>query len=137
MPLLMRQLKRPQAYLSVTSSYLPGLNLYPMLTSVLTSFRLHRVAITADVSKMFREVGLDPGERNFHCFLMRNESGDIADYRMKRLTFNVKSSPSLATVVLLHHADRSPLGPDGFLRGPLLDRSTHRRRSSYDSGATL
>ncbi len=54
---------------------------------------------------MFREVGLDPGERNFYRFLMRNESEDLADYRMKRLTFGVKSSPFLATMVLLHHAD--------------------------------
>ena len=54
---------------------------------------------------MFREVVLHPDERDYHRFLLRDEKGDILDCRMKRLTFGVKSSPFLATRVLLKLAD--------------------------------
>ncbi len=91
--------------MSLNNQLLAGPNLYPLLTSVLTSFRLHKVAITADIGKMFREVSLDLVERDLHRFLMRNDEGVIMDHRMRCLTFGVKSSPFLATMVLLQHAE--------------------------------
>ncbi len=92
--------------ISLNDQLFVGPNLNPLLTSVLTAFRCHRIAVTADISKMFREVELDPIERNFHRFLMRTDNKLITDYRMRHLTFGVKSSPFLATMVLLEHAER-------------------------------
>ncbi len=49
---------------------------------------------------MFREVGLNNSDYDMHRFLHRDRSGVIQDYRMKRLTFGVTTSPYLASQVL-------------------------------------
>ena len=85
---------------SLNDQLLSGPNLYPWLSSVLLCFRLHQVAFTADISKMFWEIALNEEKWNFHRFLMRNDNGHLQDFRMKRRTFGVKSSPFLATQVL-------------------------------------
>ncbi len=79
--------------------------MYPLLTTVLTRFRLHPIAVSADISKMFWEILLDESDRDLHRFFLRDEEGNIVDHRMKRLTFGVKSSPYLATQVLLQIAE--------------------------------
>ena len=74
---------------SLNNAFLSGHSL-----SVITKFRKHPVAISGDISKMFREVGLLQQEKDIHRFLHREvDSGKIADYQMTRLTFGVKSSP--------------------------------------------
>jgi len=77
-----------------------GPSLYPKLTSVLLKFRQWKIAFSADVSKKLREIALAPTEHDFHCFLARDESGAIVDYRMCQLTFSIKSLPYLASAVL-------------------------------------
>ena len=47
---------------SLNDQLLPGPSLYPMLTSVLNKFRLHPIGMSADISKMFREVGLNEAD---------------------------------------------------------------------------
>ncbi len=86
--------------ISLNDTLLPGPNLYPPLPDVLTRFRRHNIGMTADVSKMFREILLNPEEKDLHRFLMRATNVSILDCRMNRLTFGVKSSPFLATQVL-------------------------------------
>ena len=76
---------------------IPGPSLYPSLSTVLNRFRCYRIGLSADISKMFCEVVLNREERDLHCFFMRSESGDLEEWRMKRLTFGVTSFPFLAT----------------------------------------
>ena len=85
---------------SLNDTLLPGPSLYPLLSSILTKFRLPLIGMSANISKMFREVGLQEGERDYHRFLLRNQAGDIQDWRITRLTIGVTSSPYLATQVL-------------------------------------
>lgn len=85
---------------SLNDQLLPGPSLYPRVWSIINQFRCPAVAMTADISKMYRQVGLNPEERDFHRFLDRDELGLIRDYRMTRLTFGVSSSPFIATQVL-------------------------------------
>ena len=85
---------------SLNDQLLPGPSFYPLLTNVLIHFRSKPVGLSADISKMFREIELHPEERDFHRFLVRGEGGELVDARMTRLTFGVKSSPFLATQVL-------------------------------------
>ena len=89
---------------SFNDQLLPGPNLYPPLTDVLIRFRCHSSAVSADISKMFREILLNAEERDWHRFLFRAADNTIRDARMKRLTFGVKSSPFLATQALRRHA---------------------------------
>ena len=49
---------------------------------------------------MFREVLLHPEDRDLHRYLARDEYSQITDYRMKRVTFGVTSSPFLASSTL-------------------------------------
>lgn len=92
--------------ISLNDTLKPGPNLYPQLTDILLKFRTHVIGISADISKMFREVKLHPSERDAHRFLLRDESGQLKDMRMKRLTFGVRSSPYLATQVIRHLAEQ-------------------------------
>ncbi len=91
---------------SLNDLLLPGPNLYPRIEDILINFRLHLIAFSADISKMFREILLNPSEYDLHRFLTRNASGTIVSLRMTRLTFGIKSSPFLASQVLLHLAER-------------------------------
>ena len=84
---------------------LHGPSLNPMLTSVLYKLRLHPIGMSADISKMFREVGLNEADRDYHCFLFRAYSGDLEEWKMARLTFGVTFSPLLASSVLRQVAD--------------------------------
>jgi len=77
-----------------------GPNLYPALPDVIVRFRQFKVGMTADISKMFREVLIHPQERDLHRFILRQDDDSLVDCRMKRLTFGIKPSPFLATQVL-------------------------------------
>ena len=91
---------------SLNDTLIPGPSLYPKLTTILNRFRRHNIGLSADVSKMFREVVLDPAERDYHRFLMSDpNSQEVKTYRMKRLTFGVTSSPFLASKVLQQVAE--------------------------------
>ena len=90
---------------SFNDCLLPGTNLYPALLDVLIRFRFHQITLSADISKMFREILLNPGERDGHRFLVRTSDNAIKDARMVHLTFGIKSSPFAATQVLRLQAD--------------------------------
>ncbi len=55
---------------SFNEQLLAGPSLLPNIADVLLPFRLHRIAFSADISKMFREIQLHPSERNYHRFLL-------------------------------------------------------------------
>ena len=44
-------------------------SLYPYITIVVIQFRRHNLALTADISKMFREIVLHRDEYDFHRFV--------------------------------------------------------------------
>ncbi len=110
---------------SLNDLLLTGPNLYPLLTTILVKFSLHRIAFSADINKMFRGIALQPQDRDLHRFLLHDDQGQIRDYRMKRLTFGVKPSPFLATKVLHHLAefnkDTHPLASHSILTSFYVD----------------
>ena len=85
---------------SLNDQLLAKPNLYPPLVPILVNFRMKVVGMSADIGKMIREIALDPGERDYHRFLLTAEDGQIEDWRMLRITFGVAPSPFLATRVL-------------------------------------
>ncbi len=82
-----------------------GPNLYPPLADILVKFRRHAIGFSADISKMFREILLNPEHRDLHRFVLREPTGSIVDCRMERVTFGVNCSPYLATQTLRFIAD--------------------------------
>ena len=106
---------------SLNDTLLPGPSLYPPLTTLLLKFRTYNIAVSADIAKMFWEISVHPEDRDFLRFLVRNDKGQVEDWRMTRVTFGVTSSPFLATASLrqagLDHADEhftAKLIPDTF-----------------------
>ena len=76
-------------------------------------FTVYRVALTGDISKMYREVQLCSSDRQLHRFLWRaNTSDQIRDYCMNRVTFGMAASPYLAVRTLqqaaIDHGSSSP-----------------------------
>ncbi len=66
---------------------------------------MHKIGMSADISKMFREIGLAEPDRDLHRFLHENSDGQIQDWRMCRVTFGITSSPFLASKALLQVAE--------------------------------
>ena len=79
---------------------------------MLNRFRLHIIGMSADISKMFREVGLAVSDRDLHGFFLEDSSGYLEEWRMCRVTFGITCSPFLASKVLLqiaeHHSQQYP-----------------------------
>ena len=100
--------------------------------TILLRFRLHPIARTADISKMYWAVHLDPSDRDLHRFLWREHLTEpIRDYRMTRVTFGVLSSPFLAVQTLQQVAKdfchlyptAGPLVTEAFYVDDLLTRA--------------
>ena len=74
-----------------------GPTVHPSLIDVLIRFRMHRIALVADISKMYRAIELPLPDRDFHRFVWRSKPGDtLKDCRMTRVTFGVSSSSLVA-----------------------------------------
>ena len=83
-----------------------GPTLHPTLDKILIKFRTYRVAVSGDISKMYREVLLSPPDRQLHRFLWHPTLDQpIRDYCMERVTFGVAASPYLAVRTLQQAAE--------------------------------
>ena len=84
---------------SLNDTLLVGPTVHPRLVDVLIRFRLHRVALTTDVSRMYRAFHLTPSDRDLHRFVWRSDPNhELQDYRMTRLTFGVHASSFIANM---------------------------------------
>ena len=99
---------------SLNDQLLVGPTVHPPLVDVLMRFRLYQVALSSDVSRMYRAVLLPPCDRDLHRFVWRSEPDEtLKDYRMTRVTFGVASSSFAANMAVkqnaIEHADEFPL----------------------------
>ena len=86
---------------SLNNSLLVGPTLHPTLVRILLKFRSYPVAVTADISKMYRAVELAREARDVHRFLWRpSMQHPVQEYRMTRVTFGISASPYLAVRTL-------------------------------------
>ena len=70
-----------------------GPTIHSPLLDVLLRFRMHKVALIIDVSKMYRAVGLIDCDKDLHRFVWRSHPDDsLVDYRITRVTFGVSAS---------------------------------------------
>ena len=89
----------------MNDTLLVGPTVHPPLIDVLLRFRLHRVALTADISKMYRAIELIPDDRDLHRFVWRRSPSEIlCDYRMTRVTFGVSASSFAANMAVKQNA---------------------------------
>ncbi|XP_064382855.1 uncharacterized protein LOC135331570 [Halichondria panicea] len=91
--------------ISLNDSLLVGPTIHLPLIDVLLRFRTHRIALTTDVSKMYRAVELTTADRDLHRFVWRNNPKDpLLDFRMTRITFGVSASSFAANMAVKQNA---------------------------------
>ena len=75
------------------------------LIDVLIRFRSYRIALIADVSRMYRAIYLTKEDKDLHRFVWRrNPSAPLLDFRMTRVTFGVSSSSFIANMCVKQNA---------------------------------
>ncbi|XP_055527649.1 uncharacterized protein LOC129720225 [Wyeomyia smithii] len=68
------------------------------LLSISIRFRFHRIAVVADVEKMYRMVKVDPHDQHLQRILWRNTPDEpIGTYELTTVTYGTASAPYLAT----------------------------------------
>ena len=82
------------------------------LCGLLIRFRLNTVALVADIEKAFRQIGLQPGERDVTRFVWikdpkeaRTDEDNIQEYRFCRVPFGIISSPFLLGATIESHLE--------------------------------
>ena len=90
---------------SLNDQLLVGPTVHAPLLDVLLRFRCHRIALTTDISRMYRAVRLPPAQRDLHRFVWRRSPNEtLSDYRMTRLTFGVSASSFAANMAVKQNA---------------------------------
>ena len=90
---------------SLNDTLMVGPTVYLSLVDVLIRFRLYRIALIADISKMYRAIELHPHDRDLHRFVWRNEPNeDLQDFYMTRVTFGVSASSFVANMAVKQNA---------------------------------
>ncbi len=72
---------------------------------VLLRFRSYRIALVADVSRMYRAILLSESDKDLHRFVWRGDpKAPLEDFRMTRITFGVSASSFIANMCLKQNA---------------------------------
>ena len=83
------------------------------LCGLLLRFRLHKVALVADVEKAFLQVGLQPDDRDVTRFLWLKDPSkptlekNVQVLRFTRVPFGMISSPFLLAATIKHHLTKA------------------------------
>ncbi|XP_043065432.1 uncharacterized protein LOC122320888 [Drosophila ficusphila] len=75
------------------------------LTIQILKWRYFQYVFSADITKMYRQIWVDPKHTPFQRILFRNKEGEVTDFELKTVTFGVNCAPFLALRVLQQLAD--------------------------------
>ena len=90
---------------SLNSTLMVGPTVHPPLIDVLMRFRRYRIAMIADVSRMYRAIRLTELDKDLHRFVRRDSpNAPLQDYRMTRVTFGVSASSFIANMCVKQNA---------------------------------
>ncbi|GFR15399.1 pro-Pol polyprotein [Trichonephila clavata] len=101
-----------------------GPQLQTDLTTLLLRFRMHKIAITADIEKMYRQITLH--DSDFQRIVWRNSPFEpIQDFRLPRIAYGTASAPYLAIKCLqqlaLNESNNFPLASKAALKDFYVD----------------
>ena len=81
----------------------------PALFEILIQFRLNRIALSGDITKMYRQIELNEKDRNFQQMFWRSsQKQPIKKYRMTRVIYGVSSTSYHAIRALSDTAKDAP-----------------------------
>ncbi|XP_041765713.1 uncharacterized protein LOC121590278 [Anopheles merus] len=82
---------------SLNDTLMVGPTIQQDATSILLRFRTQPVALTADVTKMYRQVWIHPKDRSLQRIIWRSSPNDpIQEYELNTVTYGTASAPFLA-----------------------------------------
>ncbi|KAL4131175.1 hypothetical protein QTP88_008517 [Uroleucon formosanum] len=91
---------------SLNQCLLVGLKLQQDIVDVLVGFRVHKVAFTTDIFKMYRQIEILPQYRRCQYILWRESPQVVVkEYTLNTVTYGVNSTPYLALRVLCYIED--------------------------------
>ncbi|XP_018394146.1 PREDICTED: uncharacterized protein LOC108772967 [Cyphomyrmex costatus] len=109
---------------SLNDSLLPGPNLLPALSDVISRWRCHRFVVSTDIEKMYRQIRVHPEDRNLQRILW-TENGQPLEFRLNTVTYGLACTPYLAIRVLRQLADDDgkefPLAAEALRRDTYVD----------------
>ena len=83
--------------ISVNDILMIGPNIQQDLFTILVKFRLHRYILSADITKMYRQIWIDSEQRDLQRIIWRDHQQDaLQTYRLKTVTYGLTSSSYLA-----------------------------------------
>lgn len=83
--------------ISLNDILFTGPKLQNNLFDILLNFRLHPIAMTADIKQMYRQINIVESHRPYQRILWRfNTTDPISIYQLNTITFGVRSSPFLS-----------------------------------------
>ncbi|UYV67785.1 hypothetical protein LAZ67_5002051 [Cordylochernes scorpioides] len=87
--------------LSLNDALIPGPKIQQDLFYIILRFRIHPVAINADIAKMYRKIRISQEDSEFQRIVWRNDPHDkIKDYRLETVTYGTSCAPFLATRII-------------------------------------
>ncbi|XP_025407577.1 uncharacterized protein LOC112681547 [Sipha flava] len=90
---------------SLNDILLKGPKVQPDISRILWRFRIHQVAITADIAKMYRQVVIASEDRDLQRIFYRSSPDELLkEYRLKTVTYGTKSASFLSTRCLVQIA---------------------------------
>jgi hypothetical protein len=86
---------------SLNSTMMVGPTIQDSLFDIMLRFRLHKIAFTADIAKMYRQVKVDPDDANFQRIVWRDDqTKPIKHYQLNTVTYGTAAGAFLATRAL-------------------------------------
>lgn len=80
--------------LSLNDILMRGPTVQPTLFQIILRLRLHNIAITGDIEKMYRQVKVDRTDCDLQRIVYRsNPSHPLKNYRLLTVTYETKSAP--------------------------------------------
>ena len=111
---------------SLNDTLLVGPTVHSPLIDVLLQFHSYKVALTTDVSQMYRAVELTQSDCDYHRFVWRtNPNEPIREYQMTRVMFEVSASPFAANMLVrqnaIDHASEFPMAVEAVFNSFYMD----------------
>ncbi|XP_029347204.1 uncharacterized protein LOC100569539 [Acyrthosiphon pisum] len=87
---------------SLNDILLCGPTVQPDLISIILRFRIHKIALTADIAKMYRQIRISPEDCDLQRICYRESPAEpLKDYRLLTVTYGTRAASFLATRCLL------------------------------------
>ncbi|XP_011865955.1 PREDICTED: uncharacterized protein LOC105560979 [Vollenhovia emeryi] len=99
---------RTTAGISLNDTLMIGARLQDNLIDIMLRFRLHAIAITADLKKMYRQILVHEADRDYQRILWRSSVGEpIREFRLNTVTYGLSCAPFLAVRCVRHLASNA------------------------------